>query len=245
MTVLRVADGKVSVDVAVEGAPSVPGQVLRDAYLEEIPRLTFGLVRARDGSVYIGPLELLRFGRATVTPDAVEWPIEGGMLARGAGGRWRIESRVGRLDAFVEGYRPSLPIPLYVVTQLPVHRLFTRLFLLRVRGRTPATGTPASRDARLQAAAIDLAFCAALAGLTGKRRKLPVLLGIAAAYHVACWTISGGTLGGMVMRQRVVSVDGSRPTLEQSALRLLAAPLALIGSRARHDELAGTDVVLD
>jgi hypothetical protein len=49
----------------------------------------------------------------------------------------------------------------------------------------------------------------------------------------------------MVMRQRVVSVDGSPPTLEQSALRLLAAPLALIGSRARHDELAGTDVVLD
>ena len=245
MTVLRVADGKVSVDVVVEGAASVPGQVLRDAYLEEIPRLAFGLVRTKDGSLWIGPFELLRFGRATVTPDAVEWPIEGGLLAREAGGRWRIESRVGRLDAFVEGYRPSLPLPLYAVTQLPIHRLLTRLFLLRVRGRTPAPGTPARPAARLQAAAVDVAFCAALAGLTGNRRKLPVLLGITAAYHLACWTISGRTLGGSMTGLRVVSVDGSRPTLEQSVLRLVASPLALIGRRTGHDELAGTDVVLD
>jgi len=243
MTVVRFTDGKVLVGVAVEGSRSVPGQVLRDAYLEEVARLTLGLFRIRDGSVYLGPLELMRFGPASVTRDAVEWPIEGGILARGAGGRWRIESAGGRLEATVEGYRPSLPLPLYAVTQLPVHRLFTRLFLLRVRGRDPAPGIPAAPDDRLRAAAIDLAFCATLAGLMGTRRNPRVLLGVVAGYHIACWTISGRTLGGVVMKQRVVSIDGSRPTLEQSILRVLLSPLVLVGRRIVRDELAGTDVV--
>jgi uncharacterized RDD family membrane protein YckC len=131
------------------------------------------------------------------------------------------------------------------VTQLAVHRVITRLYLLRVRGREPAPGVSAGPDERLRAAAVDLAFCVTLAGLIGKRRKLRVLLGITAGYHLACWTISGRTLGGMVAGQRVVSIDGSRPTLGQSAVRLLASPLAWIGRRTVHDELAGTDVVVD
>jgi hypothetical protein len=245
MTVVRFADGKVSVDVSVAGARPVPGSRLRDTYLDDIRRLTLGLVQARGDSLYVGPLELLRFGRARVTSDAVEWPIEGGILARGAGGRFRIESSDGRLIASVEGYRPLLPLPLYAVTQLAVHRVITRLYLLRVRGREPAPGVAAGPDERLRAAAVDLAFCVTLAGLLGRRRKLRVLLGIAAGYHLACWTISGRTLGGLVVGQRVVSVDGARPSLGQSAVRLLAAPLAWIGSRTLHDEIAGTDVVAD
>jgi hypothetical protein len=244
MTVLRFTDGKVSVDVSVAGGP-VPGSRLRDAYLKDIGLLTLGLVQARGDSLYIGPLELLRFGPARVTPDAVEWTIEGGIAARRAGGRFRIESDQGRLVALVEGYRPLLPLPLYAVTQLAVHRLITRLFLLRVRGREPAPGTPARSEDRLRAAAVDLAFCATLAGLTGRRRRLRVLLGITAGYHLACWTISGRTLGGLVTGQRVVSVDGSRPSLGQATVRLLAAPLAWIGYRTVHDELAGTEVVVD
>jgi hypothetical protein len=245
MTVVRFTDGKVSVDISVAGAGPVPGSRLRDTYLEDIRRITLGLVQARGDSLFIGPLELLRFGPARVTSDTVEWPIEGGVLARSAGGRFRIQSADGRLTASVDGYRPLLPIPLYAVTQLAVHRVITRLYLLRVRGREPAAGIPVSPDDRLRAAAVDLAFCVTLAGLIGRRRRVRVLLGITAGYHVACWTVSGRTLGGLVMGQRVVSVDGSQPTLGQSAVRLLAAPLAWFGRRTVHDELAGTEVVAD
>ena len=245
MTVLRFTDGEVSVDVAVAGERDVPGSTLRDAYLEDIRRLTLGLVQAKGGSLHIGPLELLRFGRPKVTRDAVEWSIEGGIAARRAGGSFRIESVQGRLVASVRGYRPLLPLPLYAVTQYPVHRLITRLFLLRVRGREPAPGVPASQDRRLSAAAVDLAFCATLAGLTGRRRKLHVLLGVAAAYHVACWSISGRTLGGLVMRERVVAVDGSQPSIGQSIVRLFAIPIAWALGRPIHDEAAGTEVIGD
>src|ERR1700693_38343 len=164
MTVVRFADGAVSVDISVADAPSVPGSRLRDTYLEDIHRLTLGLVRARGDSLFMGPFELLRFGRARVASDAGEWPIEGGVLARGAGGRFRIESTGGRLSASVEGYRPLLPLPLSAVTQLSVHRVITRLSLLRVRGREPAPGVSAGPDERLRAAAVDLAFCVTLAG---------------------------------------------------------------------------------
>jgi RDD family len=245
MTVVRFTDGEVAVDVSVGGARGVTGRQLEDAYLEDIRRLTLGLVQAKEGSLYIGPVELLRFGPARVTHDAVEWPIEGGIGARRAGGRFRLASADGRLVASVDRYRPMLPLPIYAVTQLPVHRLITRLFLLRVRGREPAPGIAASFADRRRAAAVDLAFCATLAGLIGKRRRLRVLLGITAGYHVACWTISGRTLGGLVTGQRVVSIDGSRPSLGQSAVRLLTTPFAWIGYRALHDELAGTDVVAD
>ena len=72
-----------------------------------------------------------------------------------------------------------------------------------------------------------------------------MLLGIAAAYHIACWSTSGRTLGGLVAGQRVVAVDGSRPTVMQSAVRLVALPLAWVIKRPIHDELAGTDVITD
>jgi uncharacterized RDD family membrane protein YckC len=103
----------------------------------------------------------------------------------------------------------------------------------------------ASQQDRIRAAAVDVAFCLTLAGLAGRRRRLPVLLGIAAAYHIACWSISGRTLGGLVTRQRVVAVDGSRPTVMQSAFRFLALPLAWFARRPVHDELAGTAVITD
>ena len=225
--------------------------MLHDAYLHDIQVLTFGLVRVRGRSLYVGPLELLRFGPAEVTRHSVEWPIDGGIIARAPGGRLRIESAPGRLQALVDGYRPLLPLPLYVIMQLPIHHLFTRLLLLRVRGREPAPGVAATSQARLSAAAVDLAFCATLAGFAGRaqgalsiRRKVSVLLGVAAVYHVACWSIWGRTLGGAVMKQRVVAVDGSRPTIEQSIVRLLALPVALARGRRAHDEIAGTEVVV-
>jgi hypothetical protein len=240
----KFADGEVSVEDSVTAARTVSGRRLHDAYLHDIQALTFGLVRLRGWSLYVGPIELLRLGPANVTRHAVEWPIEGGIIAQAPGGRLRIEAAPGRLIALVDGYRPLLPLPLYAVTQLPIHHLFTRLLLLRVRGREPAPGVAATSQERLSAAAVDLAFCATLAGLAG-RRKVSVVLGVSAAYHVACWSIWGRTLGGVVMKQRVVAVDGSPPSVEQSIVRLLALPFAWARRRPVHDEVAGTEVVVD
>jgi hypothetical protein len=245
MTVHRVTEGQVSMEDSVASPRTTTGAQLRDAYLHDIHALTLGLVHVRGSSLYVGPLELLRFGPAEVTHFAVEWPIEGGITARAPGGRFRIEAARGRLVASVDGYRQRIPLPLYALTQLPIHHVVTRLHLLRVRGREPAPGVAAASSDRLRSAAVDIAFCATLAGLVGKRPSLRMLLGIAAAYHVASWSISGRTLGGLVVGQRVVAVDGSRPSVGQSVVRLLAVPLALITKRPVHDELAGTDVIVD
>ena len=235
--------GRVDVEDSVGMSHAVTGAVLRDGFLKDIRLLTLGLVQARGNSLYLGPIELLRFGRARVARNRVEWPIEGGMFARAPGGHLRIEAAGGRVAATVEGYRPLLPRAIYMVTQLPVHHLVTRLHLLRVRGRQPAPGVPAEPTKRIAAAAIDLGICAALAAVSGRRRRIPALLGIATAYHVASWSISGRTLGGMFMGQRLVSVDGSKPTLGQALVRLAALPLSALRLRAIHDEVAGTDVV--
>jgi RDD family len=245
MTVHRVTEGQVSMEDSVASPRTTTGGQLRDAYLHDIHALTLGLVHVRGSSLYVGPLELLRFGPAEVTRFAVEWPIEGGITARAPGGRFRIEAARGRLVASVDGYRQRLPLPLYALTQLPIHHVVTRLHLLRVRGREPAPGVAAASSDRLRSAAVDIAFCATLAGLVGKRPSLRMLLGIAAAYHVASWSISGRTLGGLVVGQRVVAVDGSRPSVGQSVVRLLAVPLAWITKRPIQDELAGTDVIVD
>jgi hypothetical protein len=245
MTVLRVTDGRVSVEDSVAIPRAATGKDLRDRYEEDVPRLTLGLLRVRRNSVWLGPLEVLRFGPARVTAHAVEWPIEGGILAREMGGRFRIEAGRGRLVASVEDFSPLLPLPLYRLTQLPIHHMFVRLHLLRVRGREPSPGPPAPRQDRIRAAMIDLALCTALTGIVSRRTRLSLFMGISAAYHVACWSTSGRTLGGLVMRQRVVSVDGSRPTIGQSAVRLLALPFGWARGRPVHDDAACTDVIKD
>lgn len=247
MTVVHVKDGEVSTQDSVAISREPTGRELRDGYLHDIRNVTLGLVHARGDAIYAGPLELLRFGPPSVTRSGVEWPIEGGITTRVPGGTFRIEAARGRLTASVDGYRPRLPLAIYGLSQLPIHQLLIRLYLLRVRGREPAPGVTAVPEDRSRAAAVDIAFCltlAGLAGLTGRRRRLPMLLGMAAAYHIACWSTSGRTLGGLVMRQRVVAVDGSRPTVMQSAFRLLALPLAWVARRPIHDELAGTDVIV-
>jgi hypothetical protein len=204
-----------------------------------------GFVRQRGSSMVLGPLEIIRFGPAKTTRSSVDFPIEGGLLVGDRGGRLRIEAVKGRLTASVQGYRPRLPRPLYLVTQLPFHHLVLRLHLLRVRGRLPSPGVPVAPTRRFAAAAIDIGLFALVAVLAGRRRRLGALAAIAAGYHVACWTISGRTVGGVVARQRVVSVDGSRVSAGQALVRLLALPLAALRMRAVHDEIAGTEVVAD
>ena len=251
MRVVTWDDDRVSTRAAVAAAGPFTGARLRDSYLDAVQALTFGLVTMRANSLVFGPLELLRFGPPSVTRDAVDWPIEGGLLAGRPGGHWRVEASSAQVEAILTGYRPRLPRLLYTLSHLQVHQLFTRLYLLRVRGGEPAPGVRAAPQDRFRAAAVDVAFCLTLARLSG-RRRLRRTLAIAIAYHVGCWSISGRTLGGLVLRQRVVAVDGSRLTPTQSLLRLALLPAAWIDllvrpARARpvHDELASTDVISD
>jgi len=229
---------------SVPVANPASGARLRDSYLDAIRSMTFGLVRFRGTSLRLGPIELLRFGKPQVTRNSVDWPIEGGLLARGPGGQWRLRASGGRVEATLTDYRPRLPRPIYVVSHLQVHLLVTRLFLLRLRGRGPVPGTPASPPDRVRAASVDAAMCLTLTRLTGPR-SWRRLLAVTAVYHVACWSVSGRTLGGLVMKERVVSADGSPLLPGQALLRLVLLPISWIAWRPIHDEVAGTAVITE
>lgn len=231
-----------TVEQSVAMPNEVTGKTLRDSFSIDIQALTLGLARVRDNSVRLGPLELIRFGSPKITRTGVQWSIEGGLLAGAPGGRLRFDKLYGRLVASLVGYEPALPRSVYLLTQLPVHNLWTRLHLLRVRGRAPLTGVRADPSRRIAAAAIDAALCVGLSVLVGRRKRAAVLLGVACGYHVAGWTISGTTLGGAFWRQRVVALDGSSLSFTQALLRFAALPVAALRRNA-HDEIAGTDVV--
>ncbi|HEX9098211.1 MAG TPA: RDD family protein [Candidatus Dormibacteraeota bacterium] len=237
--------GRVTLEDSVASSRRVTGADLRDGFFSDMATLMLGLVRSRGSSLVLGPLEIIRFGPAKTARSSVELPIEGGLLVGERGGSLRIQAGKGRLTASVNGYRPWLPRPLYAVTQLPFHHLIMRLHLLRRRGRLPMAGMPVAPTRRAAAAAIDVGLFALVALAAGKRRRTAALAVIAAGYHVACWSTSGRTIGGMVTRQRVVAVDGSRVSAGQALVRLLALPLAALRMRAVHDEIAGTEVVAD
>ena len=242
MDVVEWNEGRVTTRDTVEVAKPLSGARLRDTYAEEVRRFTFGLARVAGNAIVVGPLVLIRFGKPSVTRTAVDWPIEGGLLAGATGGRWRIQSSGGKVEVIVTGYRPSLPRWLYMLSHLQVHLLFTRLYLLGLRGRDPLPSDVAPPPERFRAASVDAAFCWTVTRLTG-RRSLRRFVAFAAAYHVACWSTTGRTLGGLVMRQRVVSVDGTRLVPGQSLLRFALLPVSWIAWRPFHDELAGTTVV--
>ena len=236
--------GRVSTVASISVGHAVAGTALRDAYAVAVRQLTFGLAELRDDAVKIGPIPLLRFGPPKVTRYAVEWPIEGGLLAGTAGGSWRVQSSKGVVTASVTSYRPRLPRPVYAMSHLRVHELFTRLYLLRLRGTDPPPGAIAREPDRFRAGTIDAALCVSIAGFTGRRRVRRALL-IAAVYHVACWSLFGRTLGGLVMRQRVVAWDGSKLTPAQAMLRLALTPASWTTGKLLHDEIAATTVVND
>lgn len=232
-----------TLDDSVASPRRLSGRALREGFFRHVPSMSLGLGRVRGTSLFIGPLEIIGFGRPKTTRTSVELPIERGLAVGAPGGHLRIESAQGRLKATVEGYRPRLPRAIYALTQLPFHHAVMRLFLLAERGRLPMPGMPAPATRRAAAAAIDIGLCAAAAMIVGRRRRLVTFAGIAIGYHIACWTLSGRTIGGSLLRQRVVSVDGSRLSAGQGIVRLLALPLAALRMRAVHDEVAGTEVI--
>src|SRR4029077_18827197 len=72
---MRWQDGRVSTEDSVAMPTAISGNTLRDAYWTDIRKLTFGLVRTRDNSLFLGPVELMRFGLPAVTRTGVTWPI--------------------------------------------------------------------------------------------------------------------------------------------------------------------------
>ncbi len=242
---MRWIGGQVWVEDSVDAPRPPDAAQLRDSFMRDTAALTGGIVRQRDGALVAGPVELLRFGAAQTTPAGVTWQIEGGVLAAEPGGRLRVFVEDGRLTARVEGYRPALPRPVYTATQLVLHHALVRMVLLRLRGRRPAAGVPADVSGRLAGGAVDVAVCGALTLLLARRRRLRAFAAITAGYHVAAWSVSGRTIGGALLRQRVVAIDGSRVTPIQAMLRLIALPFAALRFRAIHDEVAATDVVTE
>jgi len=216
---------------------------LRDAYFDAVPWLTLGMVRGERWRLRLGPVTLLAFGDPRPDGGGWSWPITGGLLAREPGGALRFGWRGGELVGAVEGFRPRLPSPLYRLLQRPAHRLLTRRFLLRLRGRVPPPGPPAGPAQRLVTASLDLALCAAVTAALRPRRRLVALAAVTAGYHLACWTLTGRTAASLLTGQRVVSVDGRPVAPWQAALRLAALPLAAARLRAVHDEVAATEVI--
>ena len=215
-----------------------PPERLRDGYFEWTQRLLAGLVRWTGDTFSLGPLKLIEFGPPARTESGWSCPLRGGLLAAEPGGSLDLEFHNGVTTAAVHGYRPSLPRPLYRLTQLPFHHLQSRLALLRMRGRLPAPAPPATPAARLAAGAIDALLCL---GLARGRPFRAVVIG--AVYHVAGWSFAGLTLGGLILGQRVVAIDGSPVTPGQALVRLALLPASLLRLRAFHDEVAGTEVV--
>ena len=209
-------------------APVEPDRAaLRDRFFADARHWSLGLLRGRRWRLTFGPFTVLSFGEPQPTPGGWSWQIQGGWLASEPGGRLSIRCGDGRLTATVEGYRPLLPAPLYGLLQVPLHHLTTRLFLLRLRGRTPAPGPAAPLQRRALASAIDAAACLLLGRLRPRR-----VLAVAGIYHVAFWSLTGQTPGERAAGIRLLALDGSRPTPAQAAVRLLAG-----------DGLAATEMI--
>lgn len=205
--------------------------------------MTLGLVQVRGGGQYLGPLELIHLGEPHWEAEprgGGRWvhPIEGGLLVGRPGGTISIGWEFGELIAEIEDFVPALPALIYDFTQRPFHRFIARLSLLGMRGRMPPPGYPSDPLTRLAGGAIDIAICAVLARLLKRR-----IIAVAVPYHLAGWIAAGLTPGGLITRQRLVAVDGTRLTPGQAALRLALLPLALLRRRALHDEIAQTEVV--
>ncbi len=194
---------------------------VRDGFAREPSRLTLGIVSGRADGFWLGPLPLIRLGPPEATENGVRWPIEGGLLAKRPGGQVGVDWQGGVLRGWLKGYRPSIPEPVYGPTQSFAHHQLTRLYLLGLRGSTPAPGKPSPPDRRLVALGIDLAICWLAARGRPKR-----FAGVAAGYHLAAWSAGGRTLGGALLGQRVVAYDGSRPSFGQALARLLQLPFS-------------------
>jgi hypothetical protein len=244
----QVACPPVAVTDQVRAPIEPPREALRDGYFSGCARALFGLVRFTQNRYQAGPLTLFRFGAPRSEQAAWVFPIEGGLLVRHPGGVVRVGWSEERLYCSLAGYQPRLPRRLFGVTQLPFHREVSRIALLQMRGRVPSPGIPAEPWRRLLAGVLDVAAAASLTVTCGPRRAgaRTIFLGAALlATQTLIPALTGGaTPGGWVAGTRVRAVDGSPAHAAQLVVRAIALPLGLRTFRDRHDELAGTEVIL-
>src|SRR5260370_23100676 len=106
--------GRVTLADSVGSSRPVTGRELRESFFLDIPRLTLGLVSQRGSSLFLGPLEVIRFGPSKTTRPSAELPIEDGLLVGDRPGPLRIQAGRGRLTASGPGYRPRRPPPRYL-----------------------------------------------------------------------------------------------------------------------------------
>lgn len=230
-------------------APVAPSlDALREGYFTGTSRALFGLIGFSQGRFQAGPLTLFRFGAPRFEHPAWVFPIEGGLLARGPAGELRLGWSQEHLYSSLEGYQPRLPRPLYRLTQLPFHHAMSRIALMQIRGRLPSAGMPAEPWRRLLAGVLDVATATSVAAACRPLRA-GSRVGVWAATLLATQTVvpaltGGFTPGGWVAGTRIAGVDGSRARTPQLVLRTAALPLGVRTVRDRHDELAGTEVVL-
>jgi hypothetical protein len=230
-------------------APIEPSpDLLRDGSFTATARALFGLIRFAQNRFQVGPITLFRFGAPHFQDPDWVFPIEGGLLARRPGGEVRVGWDQERLYSTLDGYQPQLPRVLFRLTQFPFHREISRIALLQVRGRLPSAGLPAEPWRRLVAGLLDAiaATCVAAAARPRTRGGRVLLVGAALlATQTVIPVLTGGfTPGGWVAGTRIVGVDGGRVHLAQLLLRTAALPLGVRTLRDRHDELAGTEVIL-
>lgn len=218
------------------GCPApIPTARIEQGFTRAVAGLTLGLFTGRPDGFYLGPLPLVRLGPPEPDgPDGVRWPVTGGLLSARPGGWVGVGWSDGRLRGYVTGWTPALPRPLYRALQRPVHHELTRLYLLGLRGRDPLPGPSAPRGRRRLATAVDLGLC-----LLVSRARPVRFAGAALAYHAVAWGLWGQTLGGALVGQRLVAVDGSPVSPGQALVRVLNFAL---GSR-RQDDAAATAVV--
>ncbi|MFZ0218222.1 MAG: RDD family protein [Candidatus Dormiibacterota bacterium] len=229
-------------EAAAPLAPSL--ERLQQGVFPGVASVLGGLVRFHDGVYKLGPLPLLAFSEPRFEHPAWVWDVRGGLLAAEPGGRVRVGWNHGQIYCRVESWRPRLPPGLYRLFQVPFHHAVTRIGLLQLRGRTPSPGIPAEPARRLLAGLLDFAACVSVVGVVRPRRPLLTLAAMLAATQVGLLAWRGQTPGGWMAGTRVVSVDGRPIGGGQALIRLLAMPLGIRSLRDRHDELAGTEVVL-
>src|SRR5213593_1787497 len=87
----------VSVTDSVSAPLQPPRERLRDHFFATARRWSLGLVGGRRRRLTFGPITLLRFGQPVADQAGWSWPVEGGLLAAGPGGRLRIAWSGGEL----------------------------------------------------------------------------------------------------------------------------------------------------
>lgn len=112
------------------------------SYWRFLSRLSLGLLWVSygdDRALMCGPLPVLRFSAPHYSLDSqqatVRWFIEGGLLAAQTGGSLEISfypalpDGWSRVELRVVDFSPSLPAPLYRLSQRLLHGFVTRAFL--------------------------------------------------------------------------------------------------------------------